>query len=47
MCGKSAWGNLKGTELANLYVDTLAETQDHAQRGIRRISNLEPDPGSP
>jgi transposase len=34
---EALWGNLKGTELANLCVDTLAETQHHAQRGIRRI----------
>jgi transposase len=31
------WGNLKGTELANLCVDTISETEYHARRGIRRI----------
>ncbi len=31
------WGNPKGTELANLRVDTIAETEYHARRGVRRI----------
>ena len=31
------WGNLKGTELANLCVDTISETEYYARRGIRRI----------
>jgi transposase len=31
------WGNLKGTELANLCVDTISETEYHARRGVRRI----------
>lgn len=31
------WGNLKGSELANLCVDAIAETGHHARRGARRI----------
>ena len=31
------WGNLKGTELADLCVDTIAETEYNARRGVRRI----------
>jgi transposase len=31
------WGNLKGSELANLCVNTIAETEHHARRGVRRI----------
>ena len=31
------WGNLKGTELANLCFDTISETEYHARRGVRRI----------
>ena len=34
---EALWGNLKGTELANLCVDTIAETEYHARRGVRRI----------
>jgi putative transposase len=41
------WGYLKGTELANLCVDTIAETEHHARRGIRRISNSAPACGPP
>ena len=28
---------IKGTELANLCVDTISETEYHARRGVRRI----------
>jgi transposase len=31
------WGSLKGTELANLCVDAISETEYHARRGVRRI----------
>lgn len=34
---EALWGNLKGTELANLCVDTISETEYHARRGVRRI----------
>jgi len=34
---EALWGNLKGTELANLCVDTLAETEHHVRRGVRRV----------
>lgn len=34
---EALWGNLKGTELANLCVDTIGETEHHARRGVRRI----------
>jgi len=34
---EALWGNLKGTELANLRVDTISETEYHARRGVRRI----------
>ncbi len=31
------WSNLNGTQLANLCVDAIAETEYQARRGIRRI----------
>jgi transposase len=34
---EALWSNLKGTELANLCVDTISETEYHARRGVRRI----------
>lgn len=34
---EALWGNLKGTELANLCIDTLAETEHHVRRGVRRV----------
>ena len=33
------WANLKGQELANCTVDTVAEVADHAQHGIQRVCN--------
>jgi len=38
---EALWGNLKGTELANLCVDTIAETEYCARRGVRRIRREE------
>ena len=34
---EALWRNLKGTELANLCVDTISETEYHARRGVHRI----------
>jgi transposase len=31
------WGNVKGTELANLCVDTIEETAQAAHAGIQRV----------
>ena len=31
------WGNLKGTELANLCPDTIDDAARHAQSGLQRI----------
>jgi transposase len=33
------WGNVKGTELANLCVDTIEETAQAAHAGIDRVRN--------
>lgn len=33
------WGNVKGTELANLCPDTLDEAMQAAEDGIRRVAN--------
>jgi transposase len=34
---EALWGNLKGSELANLVVDTIAETESVARAGIERV----------
>jgi putative transposase len=34
---EALWGNLKGSELANLAVDTIAETESVARAGIERV----------
>ena len=34
---EALWGNLKGSELANLAVDTIAETESVARADIERV----------
>ncbi len=36
---EALWGNLKRSELANLMVDTVVETESAARRGIERVRN--------
>ena len=36
---EQVWGNLKGTELANLCPDTIGEASDIVDQGLRRIGN--------
>jgi len=36
---EQVWGNLKGSELANLCLDTIAEAEEIADEGLCRIGN--------
>ncbi len=36
---EQVWGNLKGTDLANLRLDTIGEAEEIVDRGLSRIGN--------